>query len=249
MKKPSLKSGVILLVIVLGAIFLNKFVMKEWLIFYPKIFINLGNYLFIKAENFNDDDKLKQNRELTLGLQAKIDNLENENNFLRRATRISQKVEHPIVYAGIFNINLTPIGYNVLLNKGARDGISEGDIVITAEGVLVGKVQRVMQNFSRIFFVSDLEFKVTVKVMNSDTTGITRGALNDGIYLDFIVQEDKIEEKDVLMSTGNDMFPPALIVGSVDRVETNANQMFKKVHIRPAVRDTKLGRVLVIKME
>ena len=184
-----------------------------------------------------------------MNLKAKIDNLENEIDFLRRAARVSQKFDYPVVYAGIFNLNLVPTGYNVLLNKGAQDGVSEGDVVVTAEGFLVGKIQKVMRNFSRVLFVSDSEFKITVKVMSSGTAGIARGALGGGMYLDFIVQEDEIKEEDVLISTGSDLFPPALIIGSVDYIETNTTQIFKKVRIRPAIKDTQLSRVLVVKMK
>ena len=247
---------------VIGAIFLNKYVMKDRMVFYPKSFINFGSYLFMKAENFggfmvkvenfnrlaSENDKLKQNQEAVLGLKAKIDDLENENDFLRRAARVSQKFDYPVVYAGIFNLNLAPNGYNVLLNKGTQDGVSEGDVVVTAEGILVGKTQKVMQNFSRVLFISDPEFKITAKVMSSETSGIARGAFNEGMFLDFVVQGDEIKEGDMLISTGNDQFLPALIIGSVDRVEANLTQMFKKVRIRPAVKDIQLGRVLVIKL-
>lgn len=263
MKRFPIKSGVILLVAVIGAIFLNKYATKDGLIFYPRTFINWGSYLFMKAENFggfaekvrnfnrlaSENDKLKQDRELVFSLRAKIDNLENENVFLRSAVRVTQKLNYPVVYAGIFSLNFAPTGYNALLNKGARDGISEGDVVVTAEGILVGKVQKVMQNFSRVLFVSDSDFKVTAKVMGSGTAGIARGALNAGMYLDFVVQADEIKEEDVLISTGNDQFPPSLIIGSVDHVEANANQMFKNVRIHPAVKDIQLGRVLVIKIK
>ena len=68
------------------------------------------------------------------------------------------------------------------------------------------------------------------------------------MFLDFVVQGDEIKEGDMLISTGNDQFLPALIIGSVDRVEANLTQMFKKVRIRPAVKDIQLGRVLVIKL-
>ncbi len=266
MKRPQLKSVFILLVAVIGAIFLNKYAIKSEPVSYPKPFINLGSYLFRKAESFggfiekiknfnhlaSENDKLKQDQEASLSLKAKIDNLENENDFLRRAARILQKFDYSVVYAGIFNLNLAPTGYNILLNKGAQDGISEGDVVVTAEGVLVGKIQKVMQNFSRVLFVSDPEFKVTVKVLNSGTAGtagIARGALSEGMYLDFITQADDIKEGDTLVSTGNDRFPPALVLGFVDHIEINATQMFKKVSIRPAVKDVQLGRVLVIKIK
>lgn len=262
MKRLPIKSGIILLVAVIGAVFLSRYVTKDQLIFYPKSLVNMSSYLFTKAENFggfvekiknfnrlaSENDKLKQNQKILLGLKAKVDNLENENDFLRHAVRISQEVDRPIIYAGIFNLNLAPAGYNVLLNKGIESGIFEGDVVLTAEGVLVGKIQKVMQNFSRVLFVSDPEFKITAKIMGSGTSGIAHGALNEGLYLDFVVQGDEIKEGDILISTGNDLFPPALIIGSVDHVEVNTTQMFKKVRVRPAVKDTRLGRVLVIKM-
>ena len=247
MKKSSTKLGIIFIVAVIGAVFLNKYIAKDGLTFYPKALINLSSFLFIKAENFSGNDELQQAQEVIDSLKAKIDDLENENDFLRRTVRISQKFDNPVVYAGIFNLNFTPAGYNVLLNKGAQDGISEGDVVVTAEGVLVGKIEKVMQNFARVLFVSDPEFKVTAKVVSSGTSGIARGALNEGMYLDFVVQEDEIKEEDMLMSTGNDLFPPALIIGYVDHIEANATQMFKKVRIRPAIKDVQLGRVLVIK--
>lgn len=263
MKRLQAKMVVILLVVIIGAIFLSKYVMGDKQFSYPKTFVNLGSYLFSKTEslgsfigkieNFNhlasENDKLKQNQKLVLSLQAKIDNLENENDFLRRAAGITKKLNYPIIYAGIFNLNLAPMGYNVLINKGAQDGISEGDIVTTAEGVLVGKIQDVMPNFSRVLFVSDPEFKVVGKILGFETSGIGRGALSDGMYLDFIIQADGIKEGDTLISVGNDQFPPALIVGIVDHIETSATQMFKKVRIHPAVKDVQLGKVLVIKMK
>ena len=263
MKRLSIKSLFLLPVVIIVAIFLNRYVLKDRLIFYPRSLINFSSYLFVKAENFGDfvekvknfnrlaseEDKLKNDQKIVLGLKAKIDNLKDENDFLRRAVKISQKFDYLFVYAGIFNLNFSPTGYNVLLNKGVRDGISEGDIVVTAEGVLVGKIQRVMQNFSRVLFVSDPEFKITTKVMSSGTTGIAQGASNDGMYLNFVVQEDEIKDGDVLISTGSDLFPPALVIGSVDHIEANTTQMFKKVRIRPAIKDIRLGKVLVIKMK
>lgn len=250
-----------MVVIIISAIFLNKYVTKDGLIFYPRSFISLASYLFTKSEFFgnfigkvgnfnhlaNENDGLKQNQESILNLKAKIDTLENENDFLRRTANISQRFDYPIVYAGIFNINLTPTGYNVLLNKGAMDGVSEGDVVVTAEGVLVGIIQKVMLNFSRVLFISDPEFKITAKVLGSNTAGIARGALGESMYLDFVVQADEIKEEDKLISTGDDLFPPALVIGSVDYVEANDSLMFKKIRIRPAIKDTQLGKVLVIK--
>ena len=262
-KQSSIRLLVILLVAVIGAIFLNKYVIKKSFVFYPKFFVNLSSSVFVKIENFggflekienfnrlaSENDKLKQDIAVVSKLEAEIDDLKSENEFLRRSVGISNKLAYQVVYAGIFNLNLGPTGYNVLLNKGSSDNISEGDIVITAEGEIVGKTQKVMNNFSRVLFVSDPEFKITAKVMGSDTSGISRGAFSEGVYLDFVIQEDEIKEGDIVISTGNDLFPPALVLGSVDHVESSVTQMFKKVRIRPAIKEIKLGRVLVIKIK
>ena len=177
-KQSSIRLLVILLVAVIGAIFLNKYVIKKSFVFYPKFFVNLSSSMFIKIENFggfmekmrnfnrlaSENDKLKQDMAVVSKLEAEVDNLKNENEFLRRSVGISNKLGYQVVYAGIFNLNLGPTGYNVLLNKGSSDNISEGDIVVTAEGEIVGKIQKVMNNFSRVLFVSDPEFKITAKV-------------------------------------------------------------------------------------
>ena len=263
MTRFSFKYLIIVLVIVVGSVFLNKYLFKNVSVFYPKFLTNFGSYLFTKTENFgslvkniknfyhlaSENDKLKQRLGTDLNLKAKIENLENENEFLRRSVRISQRLDYSVVDADIFNLNLSPTGYNVLLNKGIRDDISEGDIVITPEGILIGKIKIVEQGFSKVLFVSDPEFKITVKILGLETSGIARGALNSGMYLDFIIQEDEIKEQDILVSSGSDLFPPALIIGSVDHIENNPTQTFKKVRIRPAVKEVKLGKVLVIKIK
>ena len=259
----SLKTGAIMLAAVIGAIFLNKYVPKDRFNFYPRSLINVQTYLFTelgrvggvgaKIESFNslarENDKLKQDAKSIRSLKAQIDDLQIENDSLRRAVRVSERVQRPIIYAGVFNINLAPGGYNVLLNKGTKDGVSEGDIVVTDEGALVGRVEKTKEDFSRVLFISDPQFKITAKVVNSSTAGIAKGALNEGLYLDFVVQEDQVKEGDVVISNGNDIFPPALVIGTIDHVESNPSQMFKKVRISPAIKDDQLGKVLVVKMK
>ena len=65
----------------------------------------------------------------------------------------------------------------------------------------------------------------------------------------FFVQGVERKKGSTLISTGDDLFPPALIVGFVDQIETNVAQIYKKVRIRPAIKDVRLGKVLVIKVK
>jgi len=193
-----------------------------------------------------NENLTKENLEL-LSRLADYEDLKNENEFLRKALDISPRFNGETVYANIYQFQLGLDGYDILLNKGASDGIAEGDIVITEEGILVGRIEKASNNFSRVLIVNDTNFSITAKVLNSDTIGIARGALDQGLYLDLIVQGDSIKEGDTVVSSGMDIIPPALIVGTVSHVETKKTDLFKKVRIKPAMGEVKIGRVLIIR--
>ena len=71
--------------------------------------------------------------------------------------------------------------------------------------------------------------------------------MDQGLYFDLIVQSDLIKEGDVVVSSGTDLVPPALVVGTVSHVETKDTDLFKKVKIKPAMGEVKIGRVLIIR--
>ena len=208
--------------------------------FFFRGLVGFGN---VVSEN---ESLTKENMEL-LSRLADYEDINNENEFLRKALDISPRFNNKIVYANIYRFQLGPDGYDVLLNKGVKDGIADGDVIITEEGVLVGRVEKAYAGFARVLVVSDTDFSVTAKVLNSNTAGIARGALDQGLNFDLIVQSDLIKEGDVVVSSGMDMIPPALIVGTVGYVETKETDLFKKVKIKPAMDKVKIGRVLIIR--
>lgn len=259
--RVSVKPIIFLTVILIGAVFLNRYVLKFRMSFYPKPMVSMISYFYIKLEglggiidnieNFNhlarENEDLKNSQKLLVSFKAQVDQLQTENEFLRKAINISQKEKRQVVDASVFNVNLGSDGYNVLLNKGSDEGISEGDVVVTAEGVLVGKIEKTEPSFSKVLFIFDSKFKITARVIGSNTAGIARGAFNEGMYLELVAQDDEIKEGDSLVSSGDDMFPPALVIGRVENIKSNQNELFKKVRIRPTVKDIQIAKVLVIK--
>src|SRR3989344_5764179 len=258
MKKSPLKLLFGLLLVALLVFLLGRYTPVGRLSVIPRFAVNSLATLFGKFEAFNKfADELRRFRSLAdensnlkeenldlLSRLAKLDVLEQENDFLRTALDIERETGRDVIYAHVFNVNLGPDGYNVLLNKGARDGVKKDDVVITGQKALVGVVEEVSNNFSRVLFIFDPEFKITARVLGSVTAGIAKGAYSEGKDFYLIAREDEIKEGDVLISTGDDMFPAALLVGSVAHVETNESQMFKKIRINPAVSEQRLGHVI-----
>jgi len=202
---------------------------------------------FTKVKNLaKENESLKNENSSLLFRLAGHEDLKAENDFLRKALGISPQSDRNVIYASIFYLQLGPDGYDAVLTKGSEDGISDNDAVITENGFLVGRIEKTYESFANVLIVNDSDFAVTAKVLNSDTVGIARGALNKGLYLDLIVQDDPIEEGDVIVSSGTDFFPPALVVGTVSYVEIGETDLFKTVKIKPSIEGARIGRVLVI---
>ncbi|MBI2674290.1 MAG: rod shape-determining protein MreC [Candidatus Yanofskybacteria bacterium] len=193
-----------------------------------------------------ENENLRKENLNLLSRLADYEDLKSENEFLRKTLDISPRSDNNIIYAGIYQFQLGLGGYDVLLNKGTDDGVAEGDVVITEEGILVGRIENAYTKFSRVLVVSDADFSATARVLESNTAGIARGALERGMYFDLIIQSDLIKEGDVVVSSGLDLLPPALVIGTVSHVETKDTDIFKKVKIKPAMGEIRIGRVLII---
>ncbi|OGN00641.1 MAG: rod shape-determining protein MreC [Candidatus Staskawiczbacteria bacterium RIFCSPLOWO2_01_FULL_40_39] len=219
-----------------------------------------ASYVFSKLENarffllgladirnlVSENDKLKRENLVLTSRLASREEAEEENNFLRNALKIAPRFGGEIIYADIFSSQFNFSGYDILLNKGIEGGVKDNDIVITEEGVLIGKIKKSYSGFAQVLIVNDPEFSVTAKVLGSDTAGIAKGALDKGLYFDLIVQGDSIKEGDIIVSNGMDFFPPALVIGIVSYVKTSETDIFKQVKIKPAIGEVRMGRVLVI---
>ena len=216
------------------------------------IFVRLedSRFFFRKIAEFKntarENETLKRENLRLLSQLADYENTKDENSFLRKALNLAPRLKGQITYASIYQFRLGLGGYEVLVNKGSSDNISVGNIVLTEDDVLIGRIEKVYDKFSQVTIVNDRDFSVAVKVLSSGTAGIAKGAMAQGMYLDLIVSDDPIKEGDTIVSTGLDFIPPSLVVGTVSYVEINEADVFKKVKIRPAMGETKIGRVLVI---
>lgn len=262
MRYSFLKTIIFLFAVVFAVVFVDSYFFDRKLTHVGPLLIKRPtSYIFAKLENTNfllrrltnirnlvsENNDLKKKNFTLLSQLADYEDIKTENDFLRNALKIAPRFRGGVIYANVFNAQLDPRGYDVLVTKGTKDGISDNDVVITEEGVLLGRVNRSSDSFSSLLIVTDPNFSIMAKVLESGIAGIAKGAMEKGLYLDLIVQSDSIKEGDVIVSSGIDFYPPALIIGTVSHVEANETDLFKKVKIKPAINDVKIGRVLIIK--
>jgi rod shape-determining protein MreC len=220
----------------LRAVFFSK------ISFFSSIVSSLKSIDSLTKENLFLKD---ENRKLTAEL-AVLAEIEDQNDFLRRAADIKLPAGYEMIDAGVFNMQFTPEGHYLLINKGEKDNIKVDDIIVTSSGVLVGRVSEISGNYSRAELITNPKIKITVRFLEKNVISISRGALNEGLKLDFISQNDEISEGDKVITNGNDMFPYGFIVGMVSTIKPGEGDLFKDVTIDPEFRKLNLDRVLII---
>ncbi len=227
---------------------INYFLQETRVLVYSKLSF-IGNFVSevkriktLTEENIH----LKEERRGLLNNLASQETLTAENIFLRELIGLEIAHEKKSLIVGVFNLESTPEGHNLLVNKGKKNGIKKDDVVISSSGVLIGIVDDALESYSKVVTVTNFNFKTTIKVISKNTSGIAIGAMGEGIYLDFISENDDVVEGDTVVTTGNDTFPPGLIVGKVTEVSSSSDGIFKNVRVKPAMEEINLSQVLVL---
>lgn len=111
--------------------------------------------------------------------------------------------------------NNGPFVRSSLLNAGHSKGIRKGYAVMTVDGLL-GHVVRVGQNSSRVLRLEDLNSRVSVMSVRSQSRAILTGDNSRNPKLSFLTENSDWTEGDVVITSGDDgVLPPGLPVGYV----------------------------------
>jgi rod shape-determining protein MreC len=176
-----------------------------------------------------------------------LDEFESENAELRRLLEASRRVEVTYRAAELMSIDLNPYSHRVLINRGRRDGLQEGQPVIDADGV-IGQVDQVARNSAHVILISDPDHALPVRVRRTDlrTVAYGTGQINSLRLTDLPMNVD-LEPGDVLITSGlGGLFPPGLPVAEIRTVTRRAGEPFARADARPLGRLDRARHVLVV---
>jgi len=129
----------------------------------------------------------------------------------------------------------------------------QNNSVVLAEGGLVGHVEEATNTSSKVITLIDSRSAVSVEVSRTGDVGILRGDIelaNDGLCLLEINGEAEIVKNDqIITSYLSDVYPPGILVGRVEEVKVNSNDLVTYAYVRPVVDFEHLKQVLVISAE
>lgn len=162
----------------------------------------------------------KRNDVRLLELETRIADLENQNEQLQNLLGYIERspFKSPPIPARVVGRSADNWWQQVILNRGSNAGIKEGFIVKTYGG-LVGLVETVTPNTSRVLLISDLKSQVGVKINCTSSQGILRGDSSAEAVLEFYEKVPNVEVGDLVSTSPySQKFPAGVPVGRIKSI-------------------------------
>lgn len=178
---------------------------------------------------------------------SKLKALEEENISLRKELDFLDDLKREYVTASIIAYDPLNVSNAITINKGRNDGISEG-LAAVFEGVLVGTVSEVGDNYSKVSLITDPRSAIPVSIQGKKADGVVRGVVGSGAFLDKVPQGANIEKGDVIVTSGIDRkIPRGIPIGEVNKIDSKEGSLFISADISLYANIPYISRVLVVK--
>ncbi|MEO6908351.1 MAG: rod shape-determining protein MreC [Abditibacteriaceae bacterium] len=194
---------------------------------------------------------LQQNRQL----QNRVNYLQNENTRLRRYSRENSELRQLLqlpksdtgtpVAANIVSFDATDFSQQIGLGIGTSKNVAPKDVVYSAAGV-VGQVTRVSSHYCTVLLLTDRQSGVGAITARSGARGVlqgTGGSLCKMQYFDF---HSDVRAGDIVITSGDsEIFPHAMVLGTIVKVEEDKTYSRLTAYVEPAVAFDSLSAVWV----
>ena len=156
-----------------------------------------------------------------------------ENNRLEELLDFQEESKMTILPARVINMSASPyLSSSLSIDVGLESGVEENDPVITPKGI-IGKTTIVGDNASIVQMINDVNFRLSVRIKPSGSTGIMRW-LDGVLYLIKEVQKNaNVNIGDKVVTSGfSDIFPNDLPVGEVVNITDERGRFQKSVVVQ-----------------
>lgn len=182
-----------------------------------------------------EENRTLKARQLLLETRLlKLEALEAENHRLRDLLDSSAELNQPVLIAELVSVDMAPFSRQIVLNRGRRHDVHEGQPILDASGVM-GQIIRVSAMTSTAMLITDPSHAIPVEVNRNGLRSIARGTGEPHrLELSHLPRNADIEEGDLLVSSGlGGRFPPGYPVARVSEIERLPDSPFARVSAEP----------------
>ena len=194
-----------------------------------------------------ENGRLKAERLLTRARLQRYAALEAENARLRAMLEAKTSFTDRVRVAELMAVSGNPYRHSIVIDKGTRDGVYDGQSLIDDEGV-VGQVIDAGLLSAQSVLISDPDHALPVEVNRNGLRTIAVGTGEyDRLDLPFLPNNADIEEGDLLVTSGlGGAFPAGYPVATVSSITRVPAAPFADVSATPAAALNQVREVMLV---
>lgn len=160
--------------------------------------------------------------------------LEHENKQLRELLNSERHFKSKRMIAEVMSLRSDPFTHQLLINKGASDGVYLGQPVINEQGV-VGQVSQVGRSTSRVLLIVDASHGIPVRVQRNDIVAVLHGSgAWNKLIVPFVQSNADLKEGDLLVTSGlGGRFPAGYPVATISHFNYQKGALYADVTATP----------------
>ncbi len=210
--------------------------------------------LFNRGDLKRENERLREELERLQSQVAAVEDAQRRAQELEEALEVKESRPYDeFVAADVIAQDPSGVKRALAINRGSKDGLDEGMVVLSKSGSLVGTVSRVYEDFAWLRLITDPNSAVNVVVLaqgdeeGSEARGVAAGDLGGRLSLEMVPAEARITDGDLVTTSGlGGNYPRALLLGSVRSVEDKPQALFRKATVEPAADLSSLDTVMII---
>ncbi|MBI4134798.1 MAG: rod shape-determining protein MreC [Candidatus Sungbacteria bacterium] len=195
---------------------------------------------------FREAERLRTVEERLVFVEAEYAKLQTANETLMQALEIGKREGRRTVAAEVIG-SFYEGRDEFLVIKESSGAVSEGAVVLSPQGVILGVIRTTASNTATVRLLSSPSETITVAVYPSGVNGVLRGD-NNGEYLISLVAKDAaVNPGDVVVSIGRNAGVPSFTpVGAVVNVSHSPTESFLDVRAKAPMDVATLSQVIII---
>jgi rod shape-determining protein MreC len=200
-----------------------------------------------------ENDALRATNQSLEELARQAQELRRENEILTGLLQLRNGLEFQTRAVSVIARESSEGRRALVIDRGADDGIVEGQVVISTGGALVGRVTDVGSNFAHVVLISDTSSTVIGQLSTSVATGKVEGQLGGALVMTDVDAAATVQLGEEVYTAGIELgvgvrspYPKGLLIGRVIDVTRNPNEVVQTAFLDPAAALDRLEFLLVI---
>lgn len=201
-----------------------------------------------RRELTRDNQHLREDLLLANARLNRMAGVARQNEKLKDLLDVQHSLGMNVQLARLIDVDFGAFSNRIVLNVGAHEGVSVGQVVIDAHGIM-GQVVEVLPTTCRVMLITDPNHATPVTIERTGLRTVAYGSgRGDQLLLPNIPVSADVRAGDRLVTSGlGGRFPPGFPVGTIRAVHADASGMFLAAAATPAAALQRSGDVLLLR--